>query len=79
MIRSVENGKPLYYLYNLLVPLPKAVKPNLNFRLWLQLHHQKDFVSGFDSSHPKLLGLPLHKPGFKDTCGEFACHVTSDI
>ena len=43
---------------------------NPNFRLWL--HHLKAFGSG--SSHPKLLGLRLHSPGFdKAGCGYGKC------
>ena len=58
MILSIENGKPLNYLYNPLAPQTRAVEPESNFWLRLRLHDLKIFRSG-GSSHPKLLGLRL--------------------
>ena len=67
-IWSIENWKPLYYLYNLLGHKLELWNGNQYFRLRLRLHHLRILGSGF--SHINLLGLRLHSPSCDQTWRE---------
>jgi len=59
MIFSIENWKPLYYLYNSLPHKLGLWNRNPDFRLRLWLYYLKVFGSGSGLNHPKLPGLRL--------------------